>query len=104
MEGEVDIRSGINYYDALKYDIIDLSIKWCELDNERDCKIFIENEIKSISISIGDFTKAMLKIVAITKEWITVCEITNNVEAQHKFSQIDSMILKYVMTSQSLYV
>ena len=104
MEGEVDIRSGINYYDALKYDIIDLSMKWCELDNERDCKIFIENEIKSISISIGDFTKAMLKIVAITKEWITVCEITNNVEAQHKFSQIDSMILKYVMTSQSLYV
>lgn len=104
LEGEVDIRSGINYYDALKYDIIDLSMKWCELDNERDCKIFIENEIKSISISIGDFTKAMLKIVAITKEWITVCEITNNVEAQHKFSQIDSMILKYVMTSQSLYV
>lgn len=104
LEGDVDIRSGINYYDALKYDIIDLSMKWCELDNERDCKIFIENEIKSISISIGDFTKAMLKIVAITKEWITVCEITNNVEAQHKFSQIDSMILKYVMTSQSLYV
>ena len=104
LEGDIDIRSGINYYDALKYDIIDLSMKWCELDNERDCKIFIENEIKSISISIGDFTKAMLKIVAITKEWITVCEITNNVEAQHKFSQIDSMILKYVMTSQSLYV
>ena len=104
VEGDTDIRSGINYENALKFDIIDLSMKWCELSNETDCKMFIENEIKSISISIGDFTKAMLKIVAITKEWIHVFEITNNIDAQHKFSLIDSMILKYIMTSQSLYV
>jgi hypothetical protein len=56
------------------------------------------------SISIGDFTKAILKISTITKELINVCEQNDLIEFMYKLSQIDGMILKYIATTQSLYV
>ena len=86
------------------FDLIDLSMKWCNCEDELTCRQFIENEVKQYNISIGDFTKAMLKIVTISKEWINIFEQLHYVEAQHKFSLIEPMVLKYVMTSQSLYV
>jgi superfamily II RNA helicase len=103
IEGEKDIRTGIDY-NVLNYDLIDIAMKWCDCQNETDCRVFIENEVKQYSISIGDFTKAMLKIATITREWMTVFEQLGYVETLHKLSMIEPMILKYVMTSQSLYV
>ncbi len=104
LEGDLYLQTGINYEDAMMYDMIDLSMKWCLCENELSCRKFIEHEVKEMNISIGDFTKAMLKIVTISKEWINVFEQLGHVEAQHKFSLIEPMILKYVTTSQSLYV
>tara|TARA_B100000424_G_scaffold136136_1_gene103276 strand:- start:2731 stop:5235 length:2505 start_codon:yes stop_codon:yes gene_type:complete len=104
LEGDLYLQTGINYEEAMMYDMIDLSMKWCLCDNELSCRKFIEHEVKEMNISIGDFTKAMLKIVTISKEWINVFEQLGYVEAQHKFSLIEPMILKYVTTSQSLYV
>tara|TARA_B100000123_G_scaffold272113_1_gene253633 strand:+ start:2230 stop:4734 length:2505 start_codon:yes stop_codon:yes gene_type:complete len=104
LEGNLYLQTGINYEDAMMYDMIDLSMKWCSCENELSCRKFIEHEVKEMNISIGDFTKAMLKIVTISKEWINVFEQLGHVEAQHKFSLIEPMILKYVTTSQSLYV
>lgn len=108
LEQEKQINSGIRYEDALQYDLIDLSMRWCLLDNEVDCRKFIEIEVKKWNISIGDFTKAMLKIVTITKELVGVFEtetsLLNHVDTLHKLTQIESKILKYVMTYQSLYV
>ena len=59
-------------------------------------------------LSIGDFTKAMLKIVTIAKELIGVFEtetlLLNYIDTLQKLTLIESKILKYVMTYQSLYV
>ena len=77
---------------------------WCECTTEHDCKSFIQNEVAGKSISIGDFTKSMLKIVTITKEFMNIGEITGNIELMHKLNQIEGFVLKYVTTSQSLYV
>ena len=96
-----DVRTGINYDDALIFDIIEFSMKWTDCSNELDCKVFIQN---NMSISIGDFTKAMLKIVTISNEWMKVCEMLGQIEALHKLSQIEGLVLKYVATSQSLYI
>jgi superfamily II RNA helicase len=103
IEGINDIRTGINYINSLQYDLLYYAIKWCKCNTEEECRIFIENEVKLI-ISIGDFTKAMLKIVTITKEIMGILEELGYIEALHKLSQIESLVLKYVMTSQSLYV
>ena len=98
------LHSGIDYNDALCYDIIDLSMTWCECATEYDCKSFIQNEVASKSISIGDFTKSMLKIVTITKEFMNFAETIGQIEFMHKLNQIEGLVLKYVTTSQSLYV
>ena len=77
---------------------------WCDCQSIEDCKLFIQTELAAKSISVGDFTKAMLKVVTIVKEWMNVFERIGNIEALHHFTGIDTMLLKYITTSQSLYV
>jgi superfamily II RNA helicase len=103
-EEDIEVCTGIRYEDALQYDMIEYSMKWSELENELDCKRFIQNAISEKGISIGDFTKSMLKIVTISKEWIGVFEELGEVGIVHKLTKIEGMVLKYVTTSQSLYV
>jgi hypothetical protein len=99
-----EIHTGIVYEDALIFDIIDDSIEWCECSNETECKIFIQTKIADKGISVGDFTKAMLKIATIVKEISGICEEMQNLDLLYKLNQIEPMILKYITTSQSLYV
>jgi superfamily II RNA helicase len=104
LEMNNDLRTGLKYEDAIIYDMIDFSMQWCECDNEHDCKYFIQNVVAEKQISIGDFNKAMLKIVTISKELINVCEVIGQIELMSKLTNIESKVLKYVTTSQSLYV
>ena len=104
LEQNRQLNTGLNYTDPLIYDMIEFSMHWCECTTEQECKSFIQNDVYNKSISIGDFTKAMLKIVTISKEFMTVCAQLNLVELQHKLSQIEGLVLKYITTSQSLYV
>ena len=103
-ESEYNMNTGIQYEGALQYDIIDISMKWCSCQSIEECKLFIQTDLADKSISIGDFTKAMLKITTIVKEWMNVFEIIGNIEALHKFTGIETLLLKYITTSQSLYV
>ena len=79
-------------------------IEWCNCENEQECKYFIQNRITEKEISIGDFSKAVLKISTIIKEFSNIAEQNGNVEFLHKLSKIDTIILKYITTNQSLYV
>ena len=103
-EEDLELCTGIRYEDALQYDMIDFAMEWAHLDNEIDCKRFIQTFVCEKGISIGDFTKSMLKIVTISKEWISVFEELGNVDIVYKLTNIEGMILKYVTTAQSLYV
>jgi superfamily II RNA helicase len=92
---------GINMREeGLCYDLIDCMYAWCECNDEADCKSVI-SEIGANGVSIGDFTKAILKISTLGRELMGICEC---VELAHKLSQIDALILKYVATNQSLYL
>uniref|UniRef100_A0A6C0DQW2 Helicase ATP-binding domain-containing protein n=1 Tax=viral metagenome TaxID=1070528 RepID=A0A6C0DQW2_9ZZZZ len=104
IECEQDIRSGINYDEALCFDIIDESIKWSLCDTEDECKYFIQTNLADKEISVGDFNKAMLKIVTISKELSRVSEEYGFIDLLYKLNQIEKTILKYITTSQSLYV
>jgi superfamily II RNA helicase len=103
-ESDNSMITGIKYEGALQFDIIDISMKWCSCQSIEECKLFIQTDLADKSISIGDFTKAMLKITTIVKEWMNVFEIIGNIEALHKFTGIEILLLKYITTSQSLYV
>jgi superfamily II RNA helicase len=102
LETDHCVNSG-HSYDMLKYDILQFSIDWCNCKEDTDCKLIFQ-ELSEIPISVGDFNKALLKIVNIVRECVNVFEIINRVDVLHKLKQIEPMILKYVTTNQSLYV
>ena len=103
----LDIRSGIKYEDAFTFHIVEESMLWCDCKTEEDCKIFIHTKLNEKGISLGDFTKALLKIATVAKELRSLYELpecNTQTEWFHKLSQIDTFILKYIATNQSLYV
>ena len=89
---------------SLMYDIIEEVGSWMSADNENDCKKIIQKVYLEKGITVGDFSKAILKISVISKELINVCESEGFIELQYKLSQIDGLILKYICTNQSLYI
>ena len=77
--------------------------QWCNCEDESQCKMLL-SEIEIKGISVGDFTKAVLKISTLSREMIGMCEATNQMELMNKLVAIDGMILKFVTTNQSLYL
>ena len=104
IEQNSHIHSGLEYDDVLCFDMPELVEKWCDCEDERQCKFFLQNDAAQKGISPGDFTKALLKISNIVRELSVCAEKMNQIECLHKLSQIDGKILKYITTSQSLYV
>jgi len=99
------LRTGIQYDEALNYDMPDLAMQWTQCSTEMECKGFVQALNYERGISVGDFTKAMLKISTISKEWINLLDgNAEHVNCLHKLCQVDGLILKYITTAQSLYV
>jgi hypothetical protein len=88
----------------LNFDIIDEAMEWCNCSSEEECKLFIQTRLLDKEITIGDFTKAMMKIATISKEFQICCDPDINIEWYYKLSKIDDLVLKYIATTQSLYV
>ena len=84
------------------YDLVGVMGAWCACDSEEACKYFLQRTL--VDISLGDFTKAVLKIVVIVKELKTVAELTENLTFLTALNQVEPLVLKYVATNQSLYV
>jgi hypothetical protein len=104
-ECEKSMNTGISYHNACMYDLVDEIVQWCDCETEQDCKYYIQKVLgEAKAISIGDFSKAILKIATIVKEVGSLCEKYGYVELQHKLASIEPMILKYITTTQSLYV
>jgi hypothetical protein len=53
---------------------------------------------------VGDFVKAVLKISATAKELRAVALNAGFVQFAAKLEPIDSLVLKHVVTTQSLYL
>lgn len=106
-EGDRDIRSGINYNEAFNINIVEEAMAWCDCDSEESCKLFISEKLMEKEISLGDFTKAMMKVATIAKELRGLYELewcNGQTQWLHVLSQIEEMVLKYIATNQSLYV
>lgn len=104
VELEKAIDTGIRYDNLLQYDLLQEIGEWCDCTTEEQCKYFIQTRLSDREISIGDFTKAVLKIVVITNEFISVCEMLDKIDLLYALKQIEALICKFVATSQSLYV
>jgi superfamily II RNA helicase len=104
METTYELYTEYKYETALQYDLVDIVMKWSMCEDELSCKQILRNDLYQKDISVGDFNKALLKIVTISKEFMKMFELQDRVEELQKFSLIEKYVLKYVATSQSLYV
>jgi hypothetical protein len=76
---------------------------WCFTENNVDCRKIYE-EAKKYNIYMGEFVKAILKLVNISNELEKVCCITENIELMNKLTQVKDRVLKSIATNQSLYL
>ena len=100
-ESQEQFNTGTKY--NIMFDIIDESIRWCQCENYTECYEIIE-DLAYKGIFLGEFSKAMLKVNNIANELLKVAKSIDNVELEHKLSQIPSLTLKFVICNQSLYL
>ena len=104
LERNYNINSGVDY-DKRNYDIPDIIESWLNCKDEKECRIYIKDVVNSkYEIMTGEFIKCLLKLSAATKEINKMCEELGYIELMDKMKDIDTKILKYVVTPQSLYL
>ena len=96
------IETGIDY--NIHFDLIDYVIKWCECENDVDCKRLLHQISIEKDIFLGEFVKAILKINNITSEMEKIAELLGDIEFLSILREVPQLTLKYVATTQSLYV
>jgi|TARA_B110000093_G_scaffold181265_1_gene224992 antiviral helicase SKI2 len=96
------LNTGIDY--TIHYDLLHYMIPWCDSDNVSECKLVLQNMEYDKGIFLGEFVKAILKINNISSEMEKVAEYIGNVSLLKKLQEIPGKTLKYVATSQSLYI
>ena len=102
LETDSFLDTGSNY--ELCYDLMPYVIKWCDATDENECKSVIQEMKKHTGVFVGEFVKALLKVNAVAFEFERVCESTQNIALLEKLRKIPSFTLKYIATSQSLYL
>ena len=100
---------GINYsgvdYQQKNYDIPDMIEGWMNCNDEKECKDYLKEVInENYQVMTGEFVKTLLKLCAINKEITNMCMEMNYVELANKLQNVENKIMKYVVTSQSLYL
>jgi superfamily II RNA helicase len=101
-EQEAYLFTGANY--DIAYDLLPYVIKWCDAGDEVTCKQILQMVKAQTGVFIGEFVKALLKVNAIALEFERVCEMTANITLLEKLREIPKLTLKYIATSQSLYL
>jgi len=90
------------------YDIVDYVKAWCECEDEGECREVICQIGEEKGVSVGDFSKALLKISTISRELMGMCgAFAGDAEFTRfalRLSKIDELVLKYIVTNQSLYL
>jgi hypothetical protein len=101
-EQDAFLLTGANY--DIAYDLLPYVIEWCDSTDETTCKFIIQKVKIQTGTFIGEFLKALLKVNAIALEFERVCEFTQNIALLEKLREIPKLTLKYIATSQSLYL
>ena len=102
MELLFNINSGSSYDRC--FDIQQPVIEWCQATNEEECRILLEKIKYEKNIFLGEFIKALLKINNVTSEIERAAELTQQIGLLEKLKQIPKITLKYVASTQSLYI
>jgi superfamily II RNA helicase len=101
-EQDALLDSGSSY--DIQYDLLNYVVRWCDAQDELECKAIIKELKERTGIFLGEFIKALLKVNAVALELEKVCELEQNIALLEKLRAIPKLTLKYVATNQSLYL
>jgi len=102
IESYSNFKTGMDY--NIHYDLLPYMVEWIYANSEEDCKRILHRAEEEKDIFLGDFIKAILKINNIVFEMETIAQIIGNIPFLHELNKVHSLILKYVVNNQSLYV
>ena len=102
LEAKNGINTGTDY--TLIFDLTDYMIQWANCESEPECKYLLQQMSGEKDIFLGEFVKAILKIVAITVEIAAVAELIGDMDLLQKCKEVPELLQKFVATNQSLYV
>ena len=94
--------TGTDY--SMIFDITDYIMLWSRSESEQECRLLLLEMSAEKDIFLGEFVKAILKIVAIAAELAAVAELVGDMELLEKLRQVPLTLQKFVATNQSLYV
>lgn len=101
-ETETQITTGVDY--DMHYDLLEYMDKWSNATTTEECKYMLQNLELEKGIFLGEFVKAVLKINNISGEMEKIAESIGNMELLSRLRDISGLTLKFVATTQSLYV
>ncbi|MBI96697.1 hypothetical protein CL656_06100 [bacterium] len=101
---EVKYNLDVGYSYEYQYDLIDYIKRWCNVSDEKN-GIMLLNEMKNEKeIFVGDFVKCCIKITNITREMKTICEFTKNYDCLEKINNLEKYLIKFIISTESLYL
>lgn len=79
---------------------------WCKAKTSAECVKVLQEVNETTGISSGDFVKTLLKIIKLSKEiLLSAQEIGNSyLQLEKLCSNIPELLMKYIVTNQSLYI
>ena len=84
-------------YWALDSRWVDIAVRWV---NGEDAFVIC----RDYEIYEGDFVKAMLKLHKVVEEWVILAGISDDLETLDKFRDVEPMIIRGIVTQDSLYI
>ena len=101
-ENETNTFTGTDF--TFHFDLIEYILLWVNCNSTAECKFVLQSLEKDKGIFLGEFVKAITKINNISSEIEKIAESIGNISLLSKLHEIPQLTLKYVATSQSLYV
>ena len=88
----------------IQFDLMSLVREWYAAEDEPSCKLVVQRAQQEKGILLGEFTKAITKIVNIAAEVERVAEFAGDLAMVGRLRDVSKNLLKFVVTNQSLYV
>jgi hypothetical protein len=109
-ETSAKVESGIRWDELGGSEVAELVNSWCGCETEEDCKWVLST--LPVTISIGDFCKLCLKVIATAKQIETVLRGTGELgngdtkwmSMIYGLSGVERCLSKFVVSASSLYV
>ena len=99
---EQDFESGENYH--VQYDMFPYVLQWIDLQTSEECVQLLHRVQTEKGVHTGDFMKFLIQMNNVVEEFQNIAEYMGDMTFLRELTNIPPMIMKYIISNQSLYV